>query len=281
MAEVAERAEELAVDPLGVLRGVGEEETLLVGDDGHLAIAAIVLAAAHVDAKVCALHVLGEVLTECPVQSRILRARGEDEGRGGRRVGKEVGEKAEHFVTRRGALLRLVGRVEGVGDDAVDVAPPQAALLRETKCCAERRDLSLDRRVQHALRAPGVDVPPDGRRVFEQRDAEVVPQDADEVARLLSVEAHGLRGPVAVRDAGLAVFEEQGQGVVEGRRRGCTIGISGFALPLGENGPSCRLVRAARRSFAGLTVEVDRRVPDRSPLAEVHPSSLSPKWSLA
>jgi hypothetical protein len=36
VAEVAERSEELAVDSAGVLRGVGEEEALLVGDDGHL-----------------------------------------------------------------------------------------------------------------------------------------------------------------------------------------------------------------------------------------------------
>ncbi len=59
-----------------------------------------------------AVHFLGEILPECSMQSGILRAGGEDEGHGGRCVGKELGEKVEHFGTRRGALLRLVCGVD-------------------------------------------------------------------------------------------------------------------------------------------------------------------------
>ena len=77
-----------------------------------------------------------------------------------------------------------------------------------------------------------------------------------------------------------AILQEEGLGVVEGRRRGCTVGISGLALPLGENGPSGRLVRASRGAFDGAAVDVDRGVPDVAALPEVHGgASFIPKRS--
>ncbi len=52
------------------------------------------------------------------------------------------------------------------------------------------------------------------------------------------------------------------------------MGIGGFALPAGANGPSCRLVAAARRPLdardgAVGVVDVDRGVPDIAALSEV------------
>src|SRR5690348_8547820 len=96
-----------------------------------------------------------------------------------RAVREQVGEDAENLRARRGSRLRLVDGIERVGDDGVDVALPLATPLRDAKSRAQRRHPCLDRGVAHPLRAARVDVAPDGSRILEQGDPEVVAEDAD------------------------------------------------------------------------------------------------------
>ena len=243
LPHTVEVAEELPVLASRVLPRVGEQHTLLVGDDGNWRMPVIVLGPAHEDLD-AAREIGGDVCPEGVVQGADLRPGGERERRRSRRVGREVREDSQGVGPRDRVALWRRGRREIGREEEVQVAGPEPARFRHRQRHPEHAQFSLDRAVGDAARttlhatAP-VDIHPCERRVAEAADRAVVSEHGDQRLRLRREEGDVLRPR-----ASTPVVEQRLKAVVQ-RLRGGSVGISGLTLPLGKSGPSRFLVRRA------------------------------------